>query len=136
MIIQARQAFKCQNAKLGTLELRYQEIRSGVDEAWKEDEFFKALLKDGLVIFFSDTADKTIEAKVKETAGKKEEKIKDTELQRLLDEAKAKAITEAGVIAKSQGYDKIKADEVQKELIEKACNQVKQDYAKTQKQEK
>lgn len=128
MIIQARQAFKCQDEKLGTLEMRYMEIRSSVDDDWKNNKFFQKLLKDGLVLFFSDTADKTIEKTVKENAGKKEQKIVDTELKRIIDEAKAKATHEAGIVAKSQGYDKVKADEVKQQYIDKYVAEAKAEY--------
>ena len=128
MIIQARQAFKCQDEKLGTLEMRYMEIRSSVDDDWKNNKFFQELLKDGLVLFFSDTADKTIEKTVKENAGKKEQKIVDTELKRIIDEAKAKATHEAGIVAKSQAYDKVKADEVKQQYIDKYVAEAKAEY--------
>lgn len=134
MIIQARQAFKCQDVKLGTLEMRYMEIRSGVDDDWKNNKFFQELLADGLVLFFSDTADKTIEAGVKENAGKKEAKIVDTELKRILDEAKAKAVHEAGIVCKSQGYDKVKSDKVKKQYIEKYVAEAKAEYEAKQKE--
>ena len=46
MIIQARQAFKCQDVNLGTLELKYMEIRSNVDDGWKDNGFFIYLRTD------------------------------------------------------------------------------------------
>lgn len=136
MIIQARQAFKCQDTKLGTLEMKYMEIRSGVDEEWKNNNFFQELLADGLVLFFSDTADKTIEEGVKESAGKKEAKIVDTELKRILDEAKAKAVHEAGIVCKSQGYDKVKSDEVKKQYIDKYTAEAKAEYEQRKNEDK
>jgi len=135
MIIQARQAFKCQDVNLGTLELKYMEIRSNVDDGWKDNDFFKDLLADGLVIFFSDTADKTIEKGVQENAGKKEDKIVDTELARILDEAKAKAVHEAGQIATTQGLDKVKADKLQEKLIKEYVAKAKKEYETKDKQE-
>ncbi len=129
MIIQARQAFKCQDKILGELTLKYLEIKSGVDEAWKNNEYFQLLLKDGLIVYFEDNKDATLEKKVKESKQQKVDKEENTELTRALDEAKAKAIFDAKEVAKTQGYPKDKADEVQKTYIERYTKEVKEKFA-------
>ena len=72
---------------------------------------------------------------MQENAGKKEDKIVDTELARILDEAKAKAVHEAGQIATTQGLDKVKADKLQEKLIKEYVAKAKKEYETKDKQE-
>lgn len=133
MIIQARQAFEIKDKVLGILSLRYNEIRTGVDEKWKGNSFFSALMSDGLIVYYEDDKSKTVETANKKAADKQEAKIEKTELDRLIDEAKAKAKRDAEEVATTQGFDKMKADKLLKTYTEKAISEAKETYEKSKK---
>lgn len=135
MIIQAKQAFKIDNPKLGKLEMKYLEIRSGVDENWKTDGFFKALLNDGLITYYEDDKSNTVEQADAESKKAQVSKEERTELDRLIDEAKAKAAFDAGEVSKTQGYDKVKSEKTLKRYTEKYVAQAKEDYEKSKQAE-
>lgn len=128
MIIQAKQAFEVRDKNLGILSLRYNEIRTNVSEEWKNNSFFASLLADGLVIFYEDTKDSTVEGKEQEAAEKAANKEAATELDRLLDEAKNKAIHDAEEVAITQGFDKTKAEKVKAKYIKQYQAEAKEKY--------
>lgn len=129
MIIQANQAFEVIDRKLGVLSLKYGEIRANVDEGWNNNDFFKALVADGLIAYYSDSKDATAEKAQKEAKAKSEKAEEDTELNRLIDEARAKAKSEAEQVIATHGYNKNKGDRILKQYTEDAIKAVKEKYA-------
>ena len=128
MIIQANQAFEVRDRALGILSLKYGEIRAGVDEGWNNNDFFKALVADGLIAYYSDTKDITKEKADKEAKAKSIKSEEDTELLRLIDEAKAKAKADAEQVIATHGYDKQKSDRILKQYTEDAVKSAKEKY--------
>lgn len=128
MIIQANQAFEVRDKHLGVLSLKYGEIRSNVDEGWNNNDFFKALVADGLIAYYSDSKDATAEKAQKEAKAKSVKAEEDTELLRLIDEAKAKAKADAEQVIATHGYDKQKSDRILKQYTEDAVKAAKEKY--------
>lgn len=129
MIIHARQAIDIYDPNIGRLELKYLET-ARIDDKWVENKFFCTLVDDGLITYFKDNEKSSVvDEKIKAAEIRQIEAEDKNDKQRVLDEAIAKARSEAEEVCKVQGYDEIRKESIINNYVQKAVEEVEKQFS-------
>lgn len=129
MIIHARQAIDIYDPNIGRLELKYLET-ARIDDRWVENKFFCTLVDDGLITYFKDNEKSSaVDEKIKAAEIRQIEAEDKNDKQRVLDEAIAKARSEAEEVCKVQGYDEIRKESIINNYVQKAVEEVEKQFS-------
>lgn len=129
MIVHARQAVNIYDPNIGRLQLKYLET-ARIDDKWVENSFFCGLVNDGLITYFKDNEKSTaVDEKIKAAEIRQIEAENKNDKQRALDEAIAKARSEAEEVSKIQGYDEIRKESLINNYTQKAVEEVEKQFS-------
>lgn len=129
MIIHARQAIDIYDPNIGRLQLKYLET-ARIDDRWVENKFFCTLVDDGLITYFKDNEKSSVvDEKIKAAEIRQIEAEDKNDKQRALDEAIAKARSEAEEVCKVQGYDEIRKESIINNYVQKAVEEVEKQFS-------
>lgn len=119
ILIGAKQKVLLKDPRLGELQLKNGEI-ARIDEKWKDNDYFMKLEKSGWVVYYANDTSKNVEEQDKKAKVRRveteEKTVDEIEKENVIKEAERSARE----VARLQGYDEVKTDDLIKQYKDEA----------------